>query len=602
MAEASAPAVGPGTRGAGGVDLPEGTLTLLFSDIEGSTVLLDRLGLSYREVLSAQRTIMREAIRDHGGREMGTEGDSFFVVFRTAQDALGAAVQAQERLASTPWPDGVDVRVRMGLHTGAPQRHEDGYVGMDVHLAARVASTATGGQVLLTESTRALVGEGPPRLRDVGMHRLKDIGASQRLHEVVLSSTPDGPGPLPVRSLGSPADLPAVHGPLVGRDRDLATVGDLLAPGRVVTLVGPGGVGKSRLAIAVAARRAELADGVWFVPLARVTEEEPVWSALAAAAGVRGGTGTREQVLAGLSRRRLLLVMDNLEHLVTAAPVVAAVLQTAPHVEVLATSRSPLHLLGEQLVPLSPLEPDAAADLYVEHVRRQRPGWSPDDDERAVVRAVCERVDGLPLAVELVAARSRLLTPRAVLARLDDALDLTGRALDRSDRQLSLRSTLDWSWRLLGPDPAAAMARLGVFRGPFGVDAAAEVLDRPVDEVVDLLLDLVEASLVHADEEASGEPRFRLLRVVCAYAQERLREEPAAEAGARSRLAEVAAALVRRECPRLRGMHHVAALDALEEQHDNTARALDWCLRAGSPQLATGLEMCRLLTLHWRLP
>ncbi|MGD8201099.1 tetratricopeptide repeat protein [Ornithinimicrobium sp. W1679] len=595
MAEASTREETPRPR------LPEGTLTLLFSDIEGSTVLLDRLGLSYREVLSTQRMIMREAIHDHGGSEMGTEGDSFFVVFRTAQDALSAAVQAQERLATTPWPEDVDVKVRMGLHTGAPQRHEDGYVGMDVHLAARVASTAGGGQVLLTESTRALVGEDQVRLRDVGLHRLKDIDAPQRLHEVVLDPTSAAPGPRAVRSLGSPADLPTVHGPLVGRDTEVDLVLGLLAPGRVVTVVGPGGVGKSRLAIAVAARRDELPDGVWFVPLARSTDEEQVWGALAAAAGVRGGTGTREQVLAGLSRRRLLLVMDNLEHLAPAAPVVASVLAEAPGVEVLATSRSPLHLLGEQLAPLAPLEPADAVDLYVEHVRRQRPGWSPDHDERQVVEAVCERVDGLPLAVELVAARSRLLTPRAVLARLDDALDLAGRAVDRSDRQLSLRSTLDWSWRLLTEDAADALARLGVFRGPFGVDAAAAVLDRPADEVVDLLLDLVEASLVHADEEASGEPRFRILRVVCAYAQERLGEDPVAEADARRRQAEVAAALVRRECPRLRGTHHVAALDSLEEQHHNTAQALDWCLRPGSPQLATGLEMCRLLTLHWHL-
>jgi predicted ATPase len=364
-------------------------------------------------------------------------------------------------------------------------------------------------------------------------------------------------------------------------------------------VVGTGGVGKSRLSIAVAQRRGDLPDGVYFVPLAGSTTEEEVWGSLADAAAVPGGGASRSQVLAGLARRRLLLVLDNLEHLPAAAAAVLAVVEAAPGVEVLATSRSPLHLLGEQLVPLRPLSQSAAADLYVQHARRQRPAYVPDLADERAIRAVCDRLDGLPLAIELVAARSRLLGPRAVLERLDDALDLSGRSVDRSARQSTLRSTLDWSWRLLDPSAARALARLSVFPGPFGVDAAARVLDEGGDSTVDVLLDLVEASLVHADDGSSGEPRFRLLTVVGRYARERLAEDPAALGDARTRQADVTADLVRLHCPRLRGTLHIAALDVLAEQHANIAQALDWCLRPGAPQLSTGLEMCRLLSWHW---
>lgn len=592
---AEAPAGGP--RGAP-EPLPDGTLTLLFTDIQGSTLLLDRLGLHYREVLSRQREIMRRAIADHGGREMGTEGDSFFVVFRTAPDAVAAAVQAQEQLVSTVWPEQVDVRVRMGMHTGSPSLHEDGYVGMDVHLAARVASTATGGQVLLSDATRALLaGPDAVELRDLGLHRLKDVADPVRLHEVVLPGVPERRPS--VRSLGSLADLPTVHGDLVGRDDEVEQVLQLLSPGRVVTIVGPGGVGKSRLAIEVARRREGLPDGVYFVPLAGASTEEEVWGSLAAAAGLTGAGGaSREQVLGGLADRRLLLVLDNLEHLPGAGEAVRAIVRSATRAEVLVTSRSPLRLEAEQLMPLQPLDREHATQLYVDQVRRQRPGWTPGGDDLRVVGDICERLDGLPLAVELVAARSRLLTPRAMLAHLDGALDVPGRAVDRSVRQHTLRSTLDWSWRLLEPATARALARLGVFRGPFGIDAAAAVTDAPVDDAVDILLDLVDASLLQADE-SSGDPRFRILRVVRSYAQERLAERPEDLARARTRHAEVVATVVRHECPRLRGTHHVAALDVLEEQHGNIAHALDWCLREGSAQLATGLDLCRLLSWHW---
>ncbi|WP_122263773.1 ATP-binding protein [Ornithinimicrobium cerasi] len=595
MPEPSPVPTGP-TRDPAPEPLPDGTLTLLFSDIEGSTVLLDRLGLAYRDVLSRHREIVRAAVAAGHGREMGTEGDSFFVVFRTAEDAVTAAARVQRELAATRWPEGVAVRVRMGVHTGAPQAHEGSYVGMDVHLAARVAATAVGGQVLLTEATRALL---PPdlanALADAGQHRLKDIPAPVRLHQLVGPGSP----PLPVRSLGSPADLPAAHGPLVGREAEVSQALDLLSPGRVVTVLGPGGVGKSRLALEVLRRRTGPPDGVWFVPLARLRTEEEVWRSLAGAAAVPDGAASRGQVLAGLATRSLLLALDNLEHLDEGVDAVRSVLDEAPGVEVIVTSRTSLRLGREQLLPLAPLQPDEAVQLYVLQAQRQRPGFQPDPDDLAAIREICERVDHLPLAVELVAARSRLLGPRAVLSRLDDALDVTGRTVDRSPRQLTLRSTLDWSWRLLSPAAARAVARLSVFRGPFDVEAAAEVLDETVDGTVDLLLDLADASLVHADERSSGDPRFRVLGVVGRYARERLEEDPAEVEDARDRHTGVVAAVVGRECPRLRGTHHIAALDALEEQRDDIVAALDRSLRPGSTRLAAGLEMCRLLSWYW---
>lgn len=574
-----------------------GTLTLLFTDIEGSTVLLDRLGLDYRHVLAEHRRIVRAAVQDHGGREMGTEGDSFFVVFRTAEHALRAAVETQQGLAAAEWPEGASVRVRMGLHTGAPVVHEDTYVGMDVHLAARVASIAIGGQVLLTDATRVLLPPGlGVRVVDAGVHRLKDIPAPQRLHQVVLPGAPDPP---PVRSLGSQSDLPAVHGPLIGREREVEQVLGLLGGGRVVTVVGPGGVGKSRLALEVARRRTDLPDGVYFVRLGRARTEEEVWRAFADAAAVPGGAVSAGQVIDALATRSLLLVLDNLEHLPGAGQIVSQGLDEAPGVQLLVTSRSPLRVLSEQLVPLQPLPPQDAVELYLEHARRSRPGFDPDPLELRAVEAICARLDRLPLAIELVAARSRLLGPRAMLARLDDTLDVAGRAVDRSPRQLTLRSTLDWSWRLLPDQGAAALARLSVFRGPFGLEAAAAVLDQELDATVDLLLDLADASLLHPVDDATGDPRFRLLKVVGRYAAERLAQEPDEEAAARTRQVQAVAPVVARECARLRGTHHIAALDTLEEQADNIDQALDWCLRPASPDVTVGLEMCRLLSWFW---
>lgn len=580
--------------------LPDGTVTMLFTDIEGSTPLLARLGHHYPELLSMHRRLVRSAVAAHRGREMGTEGDSFFVVFARAGDAAAAAVRIQQDLHAAHWPQDAEVKVRMGLHTGEPALHEDDYVGMDVHLAARVASAARGGQIVITDATRALLG---PALQATGLgtHRLKDIPEPQRLHELLVPGLGDTVRPTALRSLGSATGLPAVHHRLVGRDAEVDRVTQLLHDGsRLVTLLGPGGVGKSRLALEVATRRGPaLADGVYFVPLARATGPDDVWAALARTLSVPGLGDSASDVRQAVVGRSMLLVLDNLEQLSAAATIVQDVLAAGPGVEVVATSRTPLRLAVEQLVPLGPLDGPAAAELYLENVRRRRPGYAPDDADEAAVRDICARLDGLPLAIELVASRSRLLGPTAMLRHLTGALDLTDRSVERSARQSTLRATLDWSWALLAPAAADALARLSVFRGPFDVDAAAAVLGTDPDEALDLLLELADASLVAADDGSAGHPQFWLLGLVGRYAEEQLEARPAALEEARTRQGHVMAELVRHQGQRLRGTHHIAALDVLAEQQGNLHQALDWFLRPDSPDLTTGLDMCRALSWHW---
>ena len=323
---------------------------MLFTDIEGSTVLLSRLGDQYGGALSAQRAIQRAAYTEFGGHEMGTEGDSFFVVFPSAAEAVWSCVTAQRNLAGHAWPDGATLRVRMGLHSGEPARHEEGYVGLDVHRAARIAAAAHGGQVVASEATRLLAA---PRLasgvfvRDLGFHRLKDIDAPEHIFQLSAAGLPERFPPL--RSLGALTSLPVPMTPLVGRDAELAALHATVAePGvRLVTLTGPGGVGKTRLALAEAAALHEaFPHGAYFVPLATVRDSEVMWKAIAESLDVNGD-GPAPDVVAGyLRERRALLVLDNLEQLDGAASVVAALLAAAPQLVILATSRRPLHLQG----------------------------------------------------------------------------------------------------------------------------------------------------------------------------------------------------------------------------------------------------------------
>ncbi|MGH3368345.1 MAG: adenylate/guanylate cyclase domain-containing protein, partial [Nocardioidaceae bacterium] len=399
--------------------LPRGTLTMLFSDIEGSTALLTRLGTErYATVLSIQRRLVREAITAFGGHELGTEGDSHFVVFSSAADAVSTAVQAQRALSTQAWPEDAPVRVRIGMHTGEPEPHEDAYVGIAVHRAARVAAAAHGGQVLITAATWELVAGSLPSgvvAEDVGEHRLKDLPAPERLRRLVIEGVPDVA--TPPKGLGTAASLPQPSTPLVGRANELEMLLGFLAEGRqLVTLVGPGGVGKTRLALETAVRAAaRFPGGVHFVDLSSVTDAELAWSQLAQVLptepDVVDAEGPHEAVARYVTDRRCLLVLDNLEQVRGGDRVVAELAADVGNGVLLVTSRQPVKLVGEQELPVEPLplpEPDAvgavegespaSVQLFLQHARRVRPSLMPSPQDRADIGRICRTLDGLPLA------------------------------------------------------------------------------------------------------------------------------------------------------------------------------------------------------------
>jgi predicted ATPase/class 3 adenylate cyclase/Tfp pilus assembly protein PilF len=604
-------------------ELPTGTVTLLFSDIEGSTALLSRLGDRYGAALSAQRELMRAAISASGGLEMGTEGDSFYVVFEAASHAVGCCLAAQHSLAAHEWPGGAAVRVRMGLHSGEPARHEDGYIGMDVHRAARIAAAAHGGQVVLSEATRLLA---QPRLpagvsvRDLGWHRLKDISVPERIHQLVIPGLPDQFPPL--KSLGAQTSLPVPPSPLVGRDAELARLCATVArPGvRLVTLTGTGGVGKTRLALAAAAALDQaFPDGIYFVALAAVREAEIMWKEIADELGVSSDRSPEDAVIAYLAARQALLVLDNLEQLHGAAEAVSRLLTTAPRLVVLATARGPLHAPGEhqQLVP--PLEVPNVTDaeevavcsavrLFVQQAGLVRPGFTITEANAADVAAICRRLDGLPLAIELAASRLKLLGPRALTARLGNSLDLLASQTGQPSRQQTLRNTVAWSYDLLAPELAEVFRRMAVFAGGCDLDALAAVAVVPVQaepaDPVQLASDLLDASLITVLESADSEPRVGMLETIRQFALERLQQACELD-DASCRHAAYYAAIAERAAGRMRGAEHLAALDTLEAEHDNLRTALAWSLQvsadgaADDQQTAIGLRLVQALGPFW---
>jgi predicted ATPase/class 3 adenylate cyclase len=606
-------------------ELPTGTVTLLFSDMEGSTALLGRLGERYGEALSAQRALMRAAISASGGRELGTEGDSFFVVFESAGDAVGCCVAGQRALAGHDWPGGEAVRVRMGLHSGEPARHGDGYIGMDVHRAARIAAAAHGGQVVISDTTRQLAGTrlpGDVSLRDLGWHRLKDIEAPERIYQLVASGLPEEFPPL--KSLGAPSRLPVPMTALVGREADLEQVrGALTGTGmRLVTLTGTGGVGKTRLALAAAASLdQDFPHGVFFVAMAAVRDAGVMWKTIADTLDVAGDGPAEHAVTGYLADRRALLVLDNLEQLDGAAGVVAGLLEAAPHLVVLATSRRPLHLPGEQELPVPPLQvpreagvdqaaASAAVRLFVQQAGMVRPGFAVTEGNAADIAAICARLDGLPLAIELAAARVRLLAPGALLARLGRSLDLAAAGAGQPSRQQTLRAAIAWSYDLLPPGLAGVFRYTGVFAGGCDLDALAAVAAaRPGPgagaDPLELAAGLLDVSLITVTDGADGEPRVGMLETIREYALERL-EQAGDLDDARRRHARYYADIAEQAHGQLYGPAHLAALDRLEAEHDNLRAALAWSLDTPAADLdgdheraVIGLRLVHALALFW---
>ncbi|HEY5521421.1 MAG TPA: tetratricopeptide repeat protein [Candidatus Limnocylindrales bacterium] len=584
--------------------LPEGTVTFVFTDIEGSTRLLTELREAYPRLLARHHAVIRQALASHGGTEVKTEGDAFFAVFVKAADALAFAAEAQRELHATDFPAGAEVKVRMGIHTGEGALSDADYVGLDVHRAARIAAAGHGGQVLVSDATRALAGDSMPAraaLRDLGEHRLKDLPAPIRLYQLVVDGL-DSDFP-PLRSLGR-GNLPATLTSFVGREREIADLGELLSRARLVTLTGPGGTGKTRLSIEVA-RKAEdgFPGGAWFIPLETITDPDLVLPAIGRGLGIKEDTSrpVLEALSDALRSRSVLLVLDNLEQVVDAAPQISSLLQAAPAPRVLCSSREALRVSGEQEYPVQPLAPDPAVELFVERARQVRPGFHPTEDERRTIADVCRALDDLPLAIELAAARLRLFPLPMLLARLNDALGtLQSGARDAPERQRTLRGAIDWSYDLLDAPEREIFARLGVFVGGAELSAIEAIID-PAGEistdVVATVASLLDKSLVRTDDGASREPRFVMLETIRAYAAERL-VGTAIERAVRDRhlvhFRDLAEALQRD----FTGARALAAFERAGAEHGNLRAAIEWSLSSG--QLESGLRIGGALWRFWQ--
>ncbi|HSS68488.1 MAG TPA: adenylate/guanylate cyclase domain-containing protein [Nocardioidaceae bacterium] len=596
--------------------LPSGTVTLLFSDIEGSTALLSRLGPAYADALDSQREIMRRAWSEHGGVELGTEGDSFYVVFETAPQAVEAAAQAQRDLAAQPWPGDETLRVRIGMHTGTPAVHGDAYVGLDVHRAARIAAAAHGGQVIVSSSTAALVGPKPSvsiRLDDLGAHRLKDFPMPERLYQLTVDGLErDFPG---LRTLGAASRLPSSATPLIGRDADVADIVSRVASGtaRLLTLTGPGGTGKTRLAVAVAEQLADGYDGVFFVALAMNTTAESAWAALGEQLDVPDDRRSPDELLQSVAGRNALYVLDNLEQLDGADDLALRLLGAADRSAVIATSRRPLHVEAEHEHSVAPLDlpgddsvelatASPAVQLFAQHARRSQPRFTINAENAADVVEICRRLDGLPLAIELAAARAKLLSPKALLARLDRVLDLGDAARQRPSRQRTLRDTITVSYELLSEPMQTAFRRLGVFAGGADLAAVEAVSCDARDDPLDLVAELVDASLVSVGEGVDGEPRIELLATVRAYAREALRDNGELDE-TRWRHASHYASTAKDLSALLLGSGWLDARARFEEDDANIREAVAWAMPDDDPhdpeRTALGVRLLAEAGLLW---
>jgi predicted ATPase/class 3 adenylate cyclase len=570
-----------------------GTVAMLFSDIEGSTQLLHRVGELYPGALGEHHRVMREAIATSGGQEVSTSGDSSFAVFKTVAGAVDCAVHAQRALAAVHWPAGEVLRVRMGVHMGAPELRDGTYVGMDVHRAARVMGVAHGGQVLLTSQARAALGS-VVQTRDLGYHRLKDLQAPEHLFQLLTPGLQDEfPALRGIRrgNLQVPATV------LVGRQAEVTRSLDLLSKEefRLLTLLGPGGVGKTRVAIEVGERASvSYRDGAWFVALAPIFDRAAMVSEIARLLEIDvGAAQTPERALLGaLADRELLLVMDNFEHLLAVAPLVAELLASCPRVDVLATSREPLRLRGERRLEVPPLALLDAVELFVQRAREVRNDLVLDDEDRQAIARIAARLDRLPLALELAAARVAVLGPRALDARLAERLDLPEGPLDAPERQRTLSAAIDWSYRLLDDLDRRLLLSLAPFVGGVRADSAEELWGA---DAIDHLVALAEKSLLVHSEDSDREPRFTMLETIRQFALRQVEAERST-ADASALQADHFATLVERAAAGLLSPGQYDWLDRLEDDHANIRAAFDH-LTEHSPGRA--LQMAANLEWFW---
>jgi len=585
-------------------ELPTGTVTFLFTDVEGSTALLTRIGKeAYGELLAEHSHLVDDAVESANGRVVDTQGDAFFAAFASATAAVVCAARLQRELGPTA------LRVRIGIHTGQPAVTASGYVGLDVPCAARICASAHGGQVLLSQTTRQLVEDELPdriALRDLGEHRLKDLTRAQRLSQLVIPGLRDEFPPL--RTLENrPTNLPVQPTTLIGRERELATAAELLhrADIRLLTLTGTGGSGKTRLALQAAAELVDdFPDGVFFVALAPVADPALFAPTIARVIGAKETESLRDF----LAPKRLLLVLDNMEQLVEAAPALSELLAAAPQLKLLVTSRTSLHLSGEHELEVPPLgvpdpanlpEIDALSEyeavaLFIERAQAVKADFAVTKANAPALAEICVRLDGLPLAIELAAARAKLLSPQALLARLEDRFDLlTGGPRDMPERQQTLRATIDWSYGLLDDDEQTLFARLAVFVGGCTLDAADAVCGS--DTLLSGLSTLIDNNLLRQEEQPDGEPRFTMLETIRAYALERLEASGDPEE-VRRQHAEHFAAVAERAADDYFGAV-TADLFMLERDHDNFRAALAWTVASDERELA--VEIIWGLTPFW---
>jgi len=602
-------------------DLPTGTVTLLFTDIEGSTRLHQQLGDRYASLLAECRQLLRAAFQQWNGHEVDTQGDAFFVAFARATDAVSAAVAAQRALFAHVWPQGVTVRVRMWLHTGEPQLAAEGYVGLNVHRAARIMSVGHGGQVLLSQTTRDLVEHALPEgvsLLDVGAHRLKDLQQKSQLFQVVIAGCQASFPPL--KTLDSqPNNLPVQPTPFIGRAQEVSAVATLLCREdvRLLTLTGPGGTGKTRLGLQVAAELSEVfPDGVFFVNLAPLSDPAFVLPAIAQVLDVKemGGYALLDLLQAFLREKLLLLLLDNFEQVVRAAAPVAELLAACPKLKIMVTSRMTLHVRAEHEFAVPPLAlpdptrlPDLvtlaqyeAVALFLQRAQAVKSDFRVSNATAAAVAEICVRLDGLPLAIELAAARIKLLPPHALLARLRQRLAvLTSGARDVPARQQTLRKTIDWSYDLLEELEQTLFRRLAVFVGGCTLEAAEAVCNANRDlgeDVLDGVAVLVDKSLLRQGAEIEGEPHLRMLETIREYGLERLEASGEAEAMRRQHAAFFLQQALE-SFPKMHSAEQATWFKRLEADHDNLRAALRWMLERREVQM--GLLLAGVLSTNF---
>lgn len=609
--------------------LPSGTVTFLFSDIEGSTRLLQRLGPRYVEALNDHQRLLRAAWAAHNGVEVDTQGDAFFVAFSRALDAVAAAIDATQALAAHSWPDGESLVVRIGLHTGAPSIVGDKYVGLDVHRAARIASAGYGGQILLSQTTRDLCEDELPEdisLLDMGEVLLKDLLHPEHLFQVAIPDlSHDFP---PLKSLDRARNnLPIQITPCLGRQEVSQRIINLLGQDdvRIVTLLGPGGIGKTRLAIDVAAQETlRFPDGVYFVPLAPLADPALVASTIARSLGLRdaGSLTAEERLHSTVGSKRMLLVADNFEHVAAAAPVIARLVAACEGVKALVTSRVPLRLRGEHEFVITPLETPAilswgkaakskaaqrerelesladyaSVALFIERAREVKLDFELSMANASAVVEICRRLDGLPLAIELAAARLKLLSPQAMLTRLSKRFALlTDGPRDQPERHHTLRAAIAWSYDLLSSDEQAVFRRLAVFTGGWTLDAAEAVCSPALDALAGMSA-LIDQSLISQREESDGESRFSQLETIREFATDELESSGEADA-VREAHARFFLALAEQTQREARGPDAQMWLARLERENDNFRAALAWLRDKG--ELTLGLRLANALSGFW---